>query len=279
MAPLKPPTADFYADEDVQLVRSACLTLATYLGPFLDDLVVVGGLVPTLLIERPDSGRERHVGTKDLDLGLHLAILRESRYAELVAHLQSASFEPDKTGQGKPAGHRWKHQTDKVTVDFLIAPTDASQIPGHDKVITTDLSAVFTAGLPLAFRNRLKISLSTKTLRGEDATRDIWVSGPGAFVALKALAFRSRGENKDAYDLLYVLQNYGENYIVDVARALTTLLDDEVARSAIEILRADFSTPTSTGPMRAAEFLKRSNDAKYRADLAGAVRELLRNVD
>ena len=30
--------------------------------------------------------------------------------------------------------------------------------------------------------------------------------GPGAFVVLKALAFRDRGEPKDAYDLVYVLR-------------------------------------------------------------------------
>lgn len=37
----------------------------------------------------------------------------------------------------------------------------------------------------------------------------MWVSGPGAFVVLKGLAFRLRGENKDAYDLVYVLLEYG----------------------------------------------------------------------
>jgi hypothetical protein len=30
-----------------------------------------------------------------------------------------------------------------------------------------------------------------------------------AYVVLKALAFDSRGENKDAYDLFYVVRNYG----------------------------------------------------------------------
>jgi predicted nucleotidyltransferase len=43
---------------------------------------------------------------------------------------------------------------------------------------------------------------------GERASREIWVCGPGAFVVLKALAFRTRGENKDAYDLYYVIRNY-----------------------------------------------------------------------
>jgi len=62
MAPRKPPTAAHYTPKDVALVRRACLTLATYLGSFLDDLVVVGGLVPTLLIGTDDKRdvRVRH---------------------------------------------------------------------------------------------------------------------------------------------------------------------------------------------------------------------------
>ena len=68
MAPRKPPTAAQYTPRDVALVRSACLTLATYLGSFLDDLVVVGGLVPTLLVGS-DETREPHVGTQEGFLG------------------------------------------------------------------------------------------------------------------------------------------------------------------------------------------------------------------
>lgn len=187
MAPRKPPTAAYYTPRDIELVRGACLTLASHLGSFLDDLVVVGGLVPTLLIESRDT-REPHVGTKDLDLGLSLALLEESRYVELVAHLQSANFEPDMNDAGKPANHRWKHRTDHVTVDFLIAPpADGPTSDARVKVITDNLSAVLASGLPLAFRDRKKVTLTGKTLRGEEISRDLWVCGAGSFLVLKAL--------------------------------------------------------------------------------------------
>lgn len=276
MAPRKPPTAAHYTPRDVALVRSACLTLATYLGTFLDELVVVGGLVPTLLIAS-DEKREPHVGTQDLDLGLSLALLEEARYVELVAHLRSANFEPDVNEAGKPASHRWKHREERVTVDFLIAP--GGGVPANNakvRVIETNLSAVLAAGLPLAFRDRQRITLAGKTLRGEEATRDLWVCGPGAFLVLKALAFRGRGEPKDAYDLLYVLENFGATYVADVANVLRPLLDNEPASEAVTILKEDFSAPDRPGPMRVAEFLGRSDDMAFRADKAGAVIELLR---
>src|SRR3954466_6411873 len=99
----KPPTANFYTPEGTRLVQSACLTLATYLGTFLDELVVVGGLAPSLLmpIDRLKEGQEAHVGTLGLDLGLRLAILEESRYIELVDQLRSAGFEPTSPKDGK----------------------------------------------------------------------------------------------------------------------------------------------------------------------------------
>jgi len=45
------------------------------------------------------------------------------------------------------------------------------------------------------------VTLKGETLFGEKATRNIRVCDAGAYVVLKALAFDSRGENKDAYDL------------------------------------------------------------------------------
>ena len=44
--PEKPSFASDYKRKDLELVRQTCLYVATKLGDLLDDLVVVGGLVP-----------------------------------------------------------------------------------------------------------------------------------------------------------------------------------------------------------------------------------------
>ena len=63
-------TADSYAGEHTEFVRSTCLYVATKLGEIMEELVVIGGLVPSLLIGHEDlpAGAEPHVGTMDLDL-------------------------------------------------------------------------------------------------------------------------------------------------------------------------------------------------------------------
>jgi hypothetical protein len=109
---------------------------------------------------------------------------------------------------------------------------------------------------------------------GEDATRDVWVCGPGAYVVLKALAFGSRGENKDAYDLFYVVRNFGSG-VEDVAAHLRPLLIDRAAVEAIAVLRRDFIDHDGVGPRRVAEFQMGGPDDATQADVVGFVRELL----
>ena len=93
----KPLFATDYKREDLELVRQTCLYVATKLGDLLDDLVVVGGLVPSLLIpdESLPAGEDVHIGTTDLDLGLSLAILDTKRYEDLSLRLNRADFKPD----------------------------------------------------------------------------------------------------------------------------------------------------------------------------------------
>ena len=66
-------------------------------------------------------------------------------------------------------------------------------------------------------------------------------------MVLKSLAFRLRGENKDAYDLYYIARNYGAS-VDDIASRLTPLLDDPSAIEAIQILREDFGDHDDIGP-------------------------------
>ena len=90
----KPTTADGYPPELAVEARRMCLFVATILGDLLDDVVVVGGLVPYLLIDQANARAEgRHVSTRDLDLGLALALLNEERYREIAQRLRDRGFQ------------------------------------------------------------------------------------------------------------------------------------------------------------------------------------------
>ncbi|MBI2929600.1 MAG: hypothetical protein HYY24_28385 [Verrucomicrobia bacterium] len=275
--PEKPTAAAGYPPEQVARVKATCLYLATKLGDLMPELVVVGGLVPSLLIDQehlPENVTP-HVGTMDLDLGLAFALVGEERYKQVGERLRNAGFKPDENEEGKPTRQRWRIGEPPVTVDFLIEPEQSSEAQaGRLFDLTKDWAAIIAPGLHLAFRNNRVVKLSGKTIVGETAERDICVCGAGAFVVLKALAFHIRGENKDAYDLFYLLRNYGRG-VSDVAAELRPLLADASAAKAMGYLRGDFHDSDSTGPRRAADFLFGRPDEATQADAVGFVRQLL----
>ncbi|MBW2301525.1 MAG: hypothetical protein JRF46_14765 [Deltaproteobacteria bacterium] len=277
--PEKPSFAYEYRREQVELVRQTCVYVATKLGDLLEEFVVVGGLVPSLLIPEKSlpQDEDAHVGTMDLDLGLSLALLDAHRYEDLTSRLRRAGFEPDVNEGGNPTFQRWKIEPSpdlKVTVDFVIPPSLNEDKGGNLRHIERDFAAVITPGLQLAFKDKRRVSIRGDTIIGEKASRDVWVCGPGAFLVLKALAFDTRGENKDAYDLYYVIRNYGSG-VDDIFGHLKPILDEQETRQALQILQRDFSDPNGVGPRRVAEFLYAVPNEELQADVVGFVRELL----
>jgi hypothetical protein len=257
--PDKPRHRSGYSPEEFEQVKAACLTVAVTLGAYLDDVCIVGGLVPALLVDtaRGDEGDDddRHPGTNDLDVGLALAGLDDERYAEISARLRAEGFAPDTNAAGNQTVQRWRLGDLKVTVDFLLPPA-----PDHDDRVRVqnlegDFGALITPGLQLAFDEHVDIDLDGHTLHGEAARRTIPVCGPAAFVVLKALAFGDRAEPKDAYDLVYVVQHTDGRGGAIAERLLGhAAAHRPIVVRALEMLARDFDKPDDLGPTRAARF-------------------------
>ncbi len=275
----KPASAAGYSPTTVELVQATTLYIATKLGDLRDDVVIVGGLVPSLIIPQGQipPGKSAHIGTMDVDLGLAIAILEEERYRELCKRLQSAGFVPDFSETGRPTLQRWRIEANgrTVTLDFLIPATRETDRGGTLRHFEEGFAAIITPGLELAFEDRRLVTLEGKTVRNENASRDVWVCEAGAFTVLKALAFEGRGENKDAYDLVYMLEHYGDD-VGDIFQRLKPLLESPATQQALRILGRDFAEYDSVGPRRVAEFLGDAENEVTRADAAGAVRSLLK---
>ncbi len=238
-------------------------------------------MVPALIIPQdpPPGEADRHVGTRDLDLGFSLAIFEENLYQAIASRLRGAGLFADRSEEGNPTLQRWRLEEDiGVTIDFLVPQSSPDDRGGSIKDMEQDFGAIVTPGLELAFQDRLTVTLSGKTPMDEIAERDIWVCGPGAYVVLKALAFGSRGENKDAYDLYYVVRNYGRGP-EQVAEHLAPLLDNPFIQKALRILRRDFVNPEYVGPARVARFLFGEPNDETQADAAGFINQFLTLVN
>ena len=151
----KPKTAEGYSPRQLETARAACLSLASVLGDLLGDIVIVGGLVPSLLIDSAAARAEPHVGTLDVDLGLEVALLNSGRYQTIAERLRLSGFSPDRNEEGNLTRQRWRHTPSGATVDFLMPPVASAVAAGTLQNLDADLAAIVTPGLSLAFRDRL----------------------------------------------------------------------------------------------------------------------------
>lgn len=282
--PEKPRHRSGYRREETEQVESACLTVAVTLGALMDRLCIVGGLVPTLLIDRdlgPDADTgEIHAGTNDLDVGLAIALLDDREYAEISRRLRQEGFHPDHNDRGNPTPQRWRLGELNVTVDFLLPPIPGAERGGRVHPLEGDFGALIAPGLELAFDERVEVEMDGYTLAGERVRRKVPICGPATFVVLKSFAFADRGEPKDAYDLVYVLRRWPGG-VADIADRLA----DHAARhpgtveGALRLLANDFADPDNLGPLRAASFQGDTGDDldAAAADAHGYVDDLLRS--
>lgn len=282
MADPKPLYATDYSPQQVDRTVRALLQVAVALGDDLPHVVLVGGLVPLFLVDQAEAATrdEAHVGSADVDVALHFALLDEDRYDALAGRLAASRFEPDENAQGNPTPQRWRYgPAPSVKVDFLIDETETDD-GTWDRVLHLGdgLAAVRALGLALAFDDAVKHELDGDTLDGAHARRTIRVCGPGAFVVLKALAFRNRAARKDAYDLAYVLRNVqgGPEHVAD---RLVPFRNHPAVQRALTLLAEDFGEERATGPVAASLFRYADElDDEYIADVVGSVGLLLRGV-
>ena len=278
------PHRTLYTQEQLIRVRSTLLQVLVAVDDFRDDIVLVGGLVPSLLIDQVEAAArdDAHVGTVDVDLGVGMAVVDEQRYDDLAQRLRASGFEPDLNEKGNPAKQRWRFasETDApadpaIVIDFLIDETETGKREwGRTLPLTSDLAALRTLGLRLAFDDVVERSVSGRTMEGDRATRSLLVCGPAAFVVLKAVALRNRGKEKDAYDLVYALRNWPSG-LGDVARRWQAFGDHPAASAARALLGEDFASEESVGGRKASRFLYSSINDEYVADAVGDVRRFL----
>lgn len=266
--------AEDYGPEWVTLVKEMCLFILPELADFIDQITIVGGAVPSLLLGDslpPDV--PPHVGSIDLDLCLALTIDGNDLYAALVARLKELDFEPTSTSAAG-MGTRWQrewHSEKRAIVDVLPLPPAGRAV---NSVSIPTLRDSLARPLPLAFRDRLKIRLSGKSINKTDVVAEAWVCGPGAYTIIKALTYQDRREPKDAYDLYYVLRNYGDG-VGDVFGRLAPLLNDVEARRGLKVLEDFFLDENDDGPRAVAVFLYKKPHPETQADVVSFVRQLL----
>lgn len=309
-APLNPTRAAY-----TPAALEACLrvlgTLVAGLGPLGQRLVVVGGLVPTLLLEAqpapdPDADLgpdDPHPGTNDVDVVVQFGVPDaddQQFYHGLEAVLKENGFERALRNDGVGLSiWQWVRNVDGIAtaVEFL-APTDAANPDGGVGVgrMAADaatrpgdeIGAFRITGAELAHRDAVDCELRVALLdNGGNRPVTVRVANLLPFLALKGLAVSGRVKDKDPFDIVWVLNHWAGGPAGAARAARQSLVaGDPHAREGLQRLRDRFADESDDACQRYARFhLGKSADTRgdewvrHTRDAHGTVAEFLRHWD
>ena len=258
----------------------ALVTLLGDIGPWSERVYLAGGLAPRYIVGSLPEGARPHVGTTDVDLVIGLAVGDESpeAYRTLENNLKKADFKAE-------SSFRWLKNVEGVTVivEFL-CETDQVE-PGKifkpREGTGSGLGAFNVRGAQLVTRDYMERVIEAERLDdGGLSTVTVRVADILSYTVLKILAFQDRHENKDSYDLIYCLLNFGEGP-EDAGRAAaqSAIRGEPQVRDALQLLAERFESADHDGPHAYGMFLADDGDdqeaARLRQEALAVVREFL----
>lgn len=197
-----------YNNENTVAVRMVLTELSVLLGPHRDHYVLIGGLLPWVMFPEAE---EPHAGTNDIDIVLDAENLKTDKmYADLIETLENAGY---------------RHRTDphelfqmertvtvngrdvEVVVDFLKSDQVDTRtrkprriqnfrilgLPHVDEALRHKTLVVFDGVMPDSTPNRVRFHLTTLPVH----------------MMLKGRAVMGRFKDKDLYDIVYTLEQFG----------------------------------------------------------------------
>jgi hypothetical protein len=239
-----------YSADQVEAARSVLLELVHLLGEYRDDIVVVGGWVPQLILP---PGHPPHVGSIDVDLALNHRNLRDAGYATIQALLNRRGYEQD------PRQPFIYHRTVivngnaiKVEVDFLAGEYEGTGAK-HRTQPVHEGRARKARGCDLAFDLYVETEIEGELPEGGRDQARVRVSSVVAFLVMKGMALHDRLKEKDAWDIYFTLFNHpgGLNAL---AQEIRQHLDHGLVREGLKKIADKFASPDHMGPKFVADF-------------------------
>jgi hypothetical protein len=253
-------TAADYDPAVTRVCERALVTVIGNVGPWGQQLYLVGGLAPRYIVDPLPEAGTPHVGSRDVDLGIVIAVAdpSEAAYHTLERNLKRAGFK--QAPLEDDPDFRWRRDVEGVSVilEFLC---DTDQV-AEGRMFKpkggsgSRFQAFNVRGLHLVARDF--VAKSTEAERLDDggvSSAEVRVTGLLPFLVLKAFAFRDRHEAKDAYDPIWILLHHPDGPEGAERRmAESPIASDPLVDEARSVLRERFASPDHDGPAAYASF-------------------------
>ncbi len=248
------PTASQYEPGQVAACHAVLIELVHILGDFIDDMAIVGGWVPLLLIP---NAAEEHIGSMDIDLALDIEHISNEAYATINKILTRHDYR-----QNEANNAQFKYfknvvvsgQTYEVEVDLLTGEYggDTGKNRRHQPI--QDVKALKARGTDMVFARTETITVSGDLPgnAGKDTVK-CKIAGIVPFIVMKGIVLARRKKEKDAYDLDFVLRNYPGS-IEAIAQLMAPDINHGIVREALSNIDMKFQSVEHWGPLAVANF-------------------------
>jgi hypothetical protein len=239
-----------YDAMQVEAARSVMLEVVRLLGEYHDDIVVVGGWVPALLIPQDKA---RHIGSMDVDLALNHKTLRDPGYKTIRNLLLGRGYRQD---DDQPFIF-WR----TVMIGELPTPIEVDLLAGeyegtarkHRTQEVQDVRARKARGCELAFRFATEVPIEGTLPDGARDKAMVRIAAIIPFLAMKGMAMATRLKEKDPWDVYYCVKNYpgGPDAL---SAEFAPHIGHGLVKEGLQHIAEKFASPEHTGPKSVADF-------------------------
>lgn len=239
-----------YSEDLVAAAHSVLLEVTRLLGEYRDDIVIIGGWVPELLLS---GAKNKHVGSIDVDLALNHQALADPRYKTILDLLQSRDY--TQSSEQPFIFKRTLRLAEReitVQVDLLAGEYEGTgRSHRHQRI--QDVKARKVRGCDLAFRMSTEVTVQGVLPGGGEDSATIRVASIVPFMVMKGMAMHDRLKEKDAWDIYFCVTNYpgGLDALVEEFRPH---LDHGLVREGLEKIASKFASEKLIGPKHVADF-------------------------
>ena len=195
-----------YEGREIEVCRRVLVEIIHLLSEFKEDMVLIGGWIPTFLIPQSD---EPHVGSLDIDLAFDFTKIPDDTYRTILELLLKKDYTQD---EDQPFRFfRDVIMEDggsiKVEVDLMAGEYGGMGKKGRTQKVQ-DVRAGKVRGCDLAFNSAVTVSIEGFLPEGGKDKVSFKVAGIVPFLVMKGIAMHGRMKEKDAYDIFYCIDHF-----------------------------------------------------------------------
>jgi len=262
---------DDYSQAHLGRLRHMLSDIYEAFGSISENMYLIGGLVPDLLVSNKLPYLKEYLGTLDIDIAIKFVVSQRGKYKDFYKIIRSMGFEKQKTSDGLDLMNhsfiRYEGGYQPIIIDLI---TDDKFEPMSDKLkeIAPNVDAVKFRGVYLVFDDFIIREL----IQEEKKAIQIKIPNIVPFLTLKAFAY-SDEENraaKDAYDIWYTIVNF-KSGPASVGEELLNYKGNKDVKDGFKAIYRYFDDESSIGTKDVANILVK----RYGLDRAFANKEII----